>query len=146
ARGLSYTSLSNKSTAEQTAWAVMGLLTDDRQPAQDAVDRGIDYLIATQSAKGDWPGGSYSVLGIDPYSNTLYATHWPLMALGFYQQARYSQSAGDCSTYELAYAGLPEPQTAGYSLGGAADLSVSLTPEDASHVRLWLENKGKYEI
>lgn len=146
ARGISYTSLTNKSTPEQTAWAVMGLLGDDRQAARDAVDRGVDHLIATQTAKGDWLGGSYSVLGIDPYSNTLYSTHWPLMALGFYQQARYSQNVGDCSTYELAYAGLPEPQTAGYSIGGPADLSVSLIPEDGSHLRLWLQNKGKYEI
>ncbi|MGH9929720.1 MAG: ABC transporter permease [Pyrinomonadaceae bacterium] len=146
ARGISYTSLTKASTPEQTAWVVMGLLGDDRQSARDAVEHGIDYLLANQTARGDWPGGSYSVLGIDPYSNTLYATHWPLMALGFYQQTRYSQTGGNCSSYELAYAGLPEPETGSLFAGGAADLSISLVAEDADHVRLWIENKGKYQI
>lgn len=146
ARGISYTELSKKSTAEQTAWAVMGLLTDDRVAAREAVNRGVDYLLATQKPGGDWAQGAYTVLGIDPYTNTLYATHWPLMALGFYQRAMGQQKGDDCSSYTLAYQSLPELQTGGPSIGGAADLSISIVAEDAEHARVWVQNKGSYEI
>ena len=146
ARGISYTELTKTSTAEQTAWAVMGLLTDDRPEAREAVERGVDYLLATQRPGGDWQQGAYSVLGIDPYTNTLYATHWPLMALGYYQSATDPQPEADCSAYALGHQGLPNPLTGGPSIGGSADLSLSLNAEDAGHARLWVENKGQYEI
>lgn len=146
ARGISYTELSKTSTAEQTAWAVMGLLTDDRPEARRAVERGIDYLLATQKPEGDWQQGAYTVLGIDPYTNTLYATHWPLMALGYYQRATDPQPEPDCSSYSLGHQGLPDPLSAGPSIGGAANLTLSLTAEDNGRARLWVENKDHYEI
>jgi squalene-hopene/tetraprenyl-beta-curcumene cyclase len=146
ARGISYTELTKTSTAEQTAWAVMGLLTDDRPEAREAVEHGVDYLLATQRPGGDWQQGAYSVLGIDPYTNTLYATHWPLMALGYYQSATDPQPEADCSAYALGHQGLPDPLTGGPSIGGSADLSLSLNAEDSGRARLWMENKGQYEI
>lgn len=146
ARGISYTELSKTSTAEQTAWAVMGLLTDDRPEARAAVEKGVDYLLSTQRPQGDWAEGAYTVLGIDPYANTLYATHWPLMALGYYQRATDPQPEADCSSFAFGHQGLPEPQTGAPSIGGPADLSLSLVVEDGGRARLWAENKGKYEI
>jgi squalene-hopene/tetraprenyl-beta-curcumene cyclase len=146
ARGISYTELTRTSTAEQTAWAVMGLLTDDRPEAREAVERGVDYLLNTQRPEGDWQPGAYTVLGIDPYTNTLYATHWPLMALGYYQRATGQQTEPDCSSFALGHQGLPDPLTAGPSIGGAANLTLSLTAENDGRARLWVENKGHYEI
>lgn len=149
ARGIVYTELTKASTAEQTAWAVMGLLEIDRPDARRAVRRGVDYLLATQRPAGDWTGGAYTVLGIDPYTNTLYTNHWPLMALGFYSQSLSSEKTdeeNECYPYRVAYQSLPESGADAQMIGGAADLSFSLVAEASGQARLWIENKGKYDI
>lgn len=149
ARGISYTELTRESTAEQTAWVVMGLLTIDRPDAAQAVKRGVDYLLATQRPEGDWKHGAYTVLGIDPYTNTLYGNHWPLMALGFYRQLispAKTDEENDCYAYRIAYQSLPEPGADAQMIGGSADLSFSLIAEDSDEARLWIENKDKYDI
>jgi squalene-hopene/tetraprenyl-beta-curcumene cyclase len=148
ARGIVYSELSKMSTSEQTAWAVMGLLNINRPDAARAVRRGVDYLLATQGREGDWTSGHYTVLGIDPYSNTLYATHWPLMALGFYRQTvgpGKLEEEERCYAYRVAYQSLPDIEKGTPVIGGAG-LSFSLVAEDSSQARLWIENKDKYGI
>lgn len=149
ARGLVYSELSPVSTAEQTAWVIMGLLAVDRPEARQAARRGVDYLLAKQQPAGDWPGGNYTVLGIDPYSNTLYATHWPLMALGYYRQSLGFSVTSDkdpCYAYRLAYQSLPDVQLGEPVLGGPANLSFNLVADESSQARLSIENKDKYDI
>jgi len=128
---------------------VMALLTDDRPEAKQAVSHGVDYLLAKQSPQGDWAHGAYTVLGIDPYTNSLYGNHWPLMALGSYYQSinpQKSDSAADCDVYRVAYQSLPDAETGGSLIGGPTEFSFSLSADDSGQARLWIENKGKYIV
>lgn len=149
-RGISYTERSTTSTAEQTSWALMGLIAAGQPLTDPSVTRAVDRLLATQQPAGDWPGGAFTVLGIDPYTNTLYATHWPLMALGAYQQAiqPVSAEAADtgCASYLLAHQSLPSPAPSEGALGAPADLSFSVTADETGRLRLWIENKGRTAI
>ena len=71
------------STASQTAWALLGLMTagEDRSPA---VDRGVDYLLRRQSADGFWREPQFTATGF-PRVFFLryhgYAKFFPLWAL-----------------------------------------------------------------
>jgi squalene-hopene/tetraprenyl-beta-curcumene cyclase len=71
------------STASQTAWALLALhAAAERSPA---VERGIDWLVATQRADGSWDEPYYTGTGFpsDYYINYhLYRLTFPLMALG----------------------------------------------------------------
>lgn len=148
-RGISYTERSPVSTAEQTAWVIMALLAAGRPVTDNAISGGVDYLLATQNPEGGWPGGAYTVLGIDPYTNSLYSIHWPLLALGLYRQAVITPTAteyDDCTIYTLAHQSLPTPIPGGEIIGGPTELSLSMTPEGVDQARLWIENKGQYEI
>lgn len=148
-RGISYTKHSETSTPEQTAWAVMGLLAAKRPLNDSAITRGIDYLLAPRKPKTEFPYGDYTVLGIDPYSNSLYSTYWPLMALGMYQRAiegGTKETGNPCDYYSLVHQALPPAGTINEVFGGAADLSYSLTAESADQARLWIENRGEYRI
>jgi squalene-hopene/tetraprenyl-beta-curcumene cyclase len=147
--GISYTERSPTSTPEQTAWVIMGLLAAGMAARDPVIRRGVDFLLKPVPVKSVFPPGDYTVLGIDPYSNSLYATDWPLMALGEYQEAiQAGQAEGEdpCAVYALAYQGLPSTEFGYDALGAAANLSYSLTAEDSDHARLWVENKGKYEF
>jgi squalene-hopene/tetraprenyl-beta-curcumene cyclase len=76
-------------TPSQTAWALMGLIAAGHAKTR-AVERGIDYLLATQQADGTWeedectgtgfPGVYYLTYG-------LYRTYFPLLALGLFRKA-----------------------------------------------------------
>jgi squalene-hopene/tetraprenyl-beta-curcumene cyclase len=72
-----------KSTASQTAWALLALLAaGERTPA---VDRGVAWLAATQRADGDWDEPEFTGTGFpgDFYINYhLYRLVFPMMALG----------------------------------------------------------------
>jgi squalene-hopene/tetraprenyl-beta-curcumene cyclase len=80
----------HESTPSQTAWALLGLMAagavDDR-----AVARGIDFLIATQSAAGGWRELAYNAVGF-PRVFYLhyhgYRWYFPLMALARYRNLR----------------------------------------------------------
>ncbi len=77
------------STASQTAWALMGLLAFG-DPTRPSIQRGMDYLVSTQSADGSWEEHETTGTGFpkvfylkyDMYRNT-----WPLLALATYESA-----------------------------------------------------------
>ena len=99
------------STASQTAWALLGLLSAGRWD-HPSVHRGITFLVNTQQGDGTWDepwftgtgfpgyGAGQRAKGVDKQSNIidqgtelsagfminyhLYRNYWPLMALGRY--------------------------------------------------------------
>jgi squalene-hopene/tetraprenyl-beta-curcumene cyclase len=80
------------STASQTAWALMGLLAAGAARSQ-AVERGVDFLLRTQTAAGSWYEPEFTGTGFPKYffiKYHMYQDYFPLMAL-----ARYRQSLSD---------------------------------------------------
>jgi squalene-hopene/tetraprenyl-beta-curcumene cyclase len=79
-----------RSTASQTAWALMGLIA--YVPADDpAIERGIAWLIAKQNTAGSWDEAEYTGTGFPNHfylRYNLYRHYFPLMALGRYVAAR----------------------------------------------------------
>ncbi len=74
-------------TASQTAWAVLGLIAAGRIHA-DAVRRGIDYLLSTQSADGTWDEPEFTGTGFPRVfylKYHLYRVYFPLLALSRYR-------------------------------------------------------------
>jgi squalene-hopene/tetraprenyl-beta-curcumene cyclase len=78
-----------RSTASQTAWALMGLLA--YLPAEDpAIERGIAWLVATQTPAGSWDEAEFTGTGFPNHfylRYNLYRHYFPLMALGRYAAA-----------------------------------------------------------
>jgi squalene-hopene/tetraprenyl-beta-curcumene cyclase len=84
------------STASQTAWALLALHAAGRSgahhdresrivPRARALERGVDWLVATQRADGTWDEPQYTGTGFpsDYYINYhLYRLTFPIMALG----------------------------------------------------------------
>ncbi len=73
------------STASQTAWALLALLAAD--PATEAVERGVAYLLDTQRADGGWDEELFTGTGFpgDFYINyEMYRVVFPLSAIGRY--------------------------------------------------------------
>jgi squalene-hopene/tetraprenyl-beta-curcumene cyclase len=83
-----------KSTASQTAWALIGLLAAGEATgnfAWETIDRGVHYLLATQRSDGTWEELEFTGTGFPCHfylNYNLYRQHFPLTALGRYQQAR----------------------------------------------------------
>jgi squalene-hopene/tetraprenyl-beta-curcumene cyclase len=78
------------STASQTAWALMGLLAAGEVRSQ-AVIRGIDFLLRTQTAAGTWYEPEFTGTGFPKYfliKYYMYQDYFPLMALARYHQSR----------------------------------------------------------
>jgi squalene-hopene/tetraprenyl-beta-curcumene cyclase len=76
-------------TASQTAWAVLGLIAAGRASGE-AVRRGIDYLLSTQTADGTWNETHYTGTGFPRVfylKYHLYRVYFPLMAISRYRQA-----------------------------------------------------------
>jgi squalene-hopene/tetraprenyl-beta-curcumene cyclase len=72
-----------KSTASQTAWALLALLAAGER--SQAVERGVAWLAATQRGDGDWDEPEFTGTGFpgDFYINYhLYRLVFPMMALG----------------------------------------------------------------
>jgi putative ABC transport system permease protein len=61
-------------------------------------------------------------------------------------KAGTQETKDPCESYALVHQALPAAGTVSDVFGGAADLSYSLTAEDAGAARLWIENKGEYRI
>jgi squalene-hopene/tetraprenyl-beta-curcumene cyclase len=79
-----------RSTASQTAWALMGLLA--YLPASDSViENGIAWLVARQTPAGSWDEPEYTGTGFPNHfylRYNYYRHYFPLMALGRYLAAR----------------------------------------------------------
>lgn len=80
------------STASQTAWAIMGLLSAGEATstyADAAIERGVNYLTSTQKMDGTWDEDYFTGTGFPGHfylKYHLYQQHFPLTALGRYQQ------------------------------------------------------------
>jgi squalene-hopene/tetraprenyl-beta-curcumene cyclase len=86
-------------TASQTAWALIGLLACvERLPQvahtfENALERGVDYLLRTQQADGNWDEPEFTGTGFPNHfylNYHLYRLHFPLTALGRYAASRSS--------------------------------------------------------
>ena len=76
------------STASQTAWALLALLALE-PPDHPATVRGIDYLVRTQTADGEWIEPHFTGTGFPRdfmLKYHLYCNYWPLWALGRYRR------------------------------------------------------------
>jgi squalene-hopene/tetraprenyl-beta-curcumene cyclase len=76
-----------ESTASQTAWALLALLAAGGRDAQEAADRGVEWLAASQRPDGTWDEPQFTGTGFpgDFYINYhLYRLTFPVSALGRY--------------------------------------------------------------
>ncbi len=76
------------STASQTSWALIGLLAAGEHRSE-AAERGIAYLVASQSPDGQWEEDQFTGTGfpIDfMLKYHLYRNNWPVWALGRYRR------------------------------------------------------------
>ncbi len=81
------------STASQTAWALLALLALE-PPDYPATVRGIEYLVRTQTADGEWIEPHFTGTGFPRdfmLKYHLYCNYWPLWALGRYRRLRDGQ-------------------------------------------------------
>ncbi len=81
-----------ESTASQTAWALIGLMAAGKITSQ-AIERGISYLVETQRSDGTWDEAYFTGTGFPSHfylKYHLYQQHFPLTALGRYQQLSQS--------------------------------------------------------
>jgi squalene-hopene/tetraprenyl-beta-curcumene cyclase len=79
-----------KSTASQTAWALIGLMAAEpiAPTAAAAIQRGIQYLVQTQRPDGTWHEAEFTGTGFPGHfylKYHLYQQHFPLTALGQYR-------------------------------------------------------------
>lgn len=78
-------------TASQTAWAIMGLLTY-LPPDHYAIVKGVEWLVAHQGEDGTWPEPEHTAVGFPRHlfmRYDLYRHYFPLTALG-----RYARKTG----------------------------------------------------
>ena len=81
---------SGLSTASQTAWAVMGLIAAGKG-AHSAAEAGIEYLLRSQRADGNWDEDAYTGTGFPKVfylKYHMYRLYFPLFALGMYANDR----------------------------------------------------------
>ncbi len=80
-----------KSTASQTAWAIIGLIAAGEAIAiidLPAIEKGINYLLATQQSDGTWEESEFTGTGFPCHfylKYHLYQQYFPLIALARYQ-------------------------------------------------------------
>jgi squalene-hopene/tetraprenyl-beta-curcumene cyclase len=77
-----------KSTASQTAWALLGLLHAG-EAAHPAVARGVQFLLDTQGPDGRWEEGEFTGTGFPRIFYLRYhgyASYFPLWALALYRR------------------------------------------------------------
>jgi squalene-hopene/tetraprenyl-beta-curcumene cyclase len=78
------------STASQTAWAIMGLISAGEVSSHE-VARGIQFLIETQGIEGTWQEAWYTGTGFPKVFYLRYHAYrhyFPLMALGMYARLK----------------------------------------------------------
>ncbi len=79
-----------KSTASQTAWALMGLMKAGRVKDPE-VQRGIDFLLMSQNQDGTWDEPEFTGTGFPRVFYLryhMYSKYFPLWALALYQSLR----------------------------------------------------------
>lgn len=77
------------STATQTAWAVMGILSFG-DPTRASIQSGIQFLLNTQYQDGTWNGDNYTGTGFPKVyymRYDFYRINWPLISLTEYRRA-----------------------------------------------------------
>lgn len=80
------------STPSQTAWGLLALIAAGKADS-DATRRGVEYLLRTQREDGGWRDGYWNATGFPKVfylRYMLYATYFPLWALGEYREAMAS--------------------------------------------------------
>lgn len=83
------------STASQTAWSLIGLLDAGKALnsfATNHIDRGIEYLLNTQTNSGTWEEEEFTGTGFPSHfyiRYRLYCIYFPLIALGRYKQFKH---------------------------------------------------------
>jgi len=83
------------STASQTAWALMGLLAAG-EARSAAVERGVAFLLSTQTDDGTWEERAWTGTGFPRHFYLryhMYRHYFPLMALGQFR-SRMGGGAG----------------------------------------------------
>jgi squalene-hopene/tetraprenyl-beta-curcumene cyclase len=83
-------------TASQTAWALLGLIAAGEGTGH-AVQRGIDYLMATQQPDGNWHEAEFTGTGFPKVfylKYHYYSLYFPLMALARYKLCLHEGGAG----------------------------------------------------
>ncbi|MTJ12585.1 squalene--hopene cyclase [Anabaena sp. UHCC 0187] len=79
------------STASQTAWALIGLISAGEATGKlaiESIEKGINYLLETQKSDGTWDESYFTGTGFPCHfylKYHLYQQYFPLMALGRYQ-------------------------------------------------------------
>jgi squalene-hopene/tetraprenyl-beta-curcumene cyclase len=79
-----------KSTASQTAWAVMGLIAAGKVHSA-SVEHGIDFLLSRQNENGTWDEDEFTGTGFPDVFYLryhLYRVTFPLFALAYYRNVR----------------------------------------------------------
>jgi squalene-hopene/tetraprenyl-beta-curcumene cyclase len=77
------------STPSQTAWALLSLIATGKADSE-AARRGVEYLLKNQREDGGWQDGYWTATGFPKVfylRYMLYATYFPLWALGEYRDA-----------------------------------------------------------
>lgn len=80
-----------QSTASQTAWALIGLISAGEATGKfaiDSIEKGINYLLKTQKLDGTWEEKYFTGTGFPCHfylKYHFYQQYFPLMALGRYQ-------------------------------------------------------------
>ncbi|AFY41090.1 squalene--hopene cyclase [Nostoc sp. PCC 7107] len=83
-----------RSTASQTAWALIGLIAAGEATgkfAMSAIERGINYLVSTQKPDGTWFEADFTGTGFPCHfylKYHLYQQYFPLIALGRYHNIK----------------------------------------------------------
>lgn len=76
------------STADQTGFALLGLLRAGEDPRSEVVTNGIQFLLENQEDDGAWPD-EYTLSGVNVYIDTIYGKVFPLWALNAYNRALF---------------------------------------------------------
>ncbi len=113
-------------TASQTAWALLALISAGEADS-DEVRAGIEYLVATQQANGDWQEEHFTGTGFPKVfylKYHMYSLYFPLMALG-----RYASAKGHERILPFPSAGHNGTPLAGHQRGGHGSLKGSYFTE-----------------
>jgi squalene-hopene/tetraprenyl-beta-curcumene cyclase len=102
-------------TASQTAWALLALLAAG-EANSDEVRAGVEYLVATQQADGNWHEDQFTGTGFPKVfylKYHLYSLYFPLMALGRYAAAKGHERILPFPARGANGFGIPAPRAAG---------------------------------